>query len=73
MGNLVDRIRYGWVIDFIDVSVKWGGRAHHWPTFNVADIAIVVGVILMGLDMGTSRRVPVFPHRDETLGSAPST
>ncbi len=47
LGNLVDRMRYGWVIDFIDVYVPWGGRDRHWPTFNVADIAIVVGVVLM--------------------------
>ena len=49
MGNLVDRMRYGWVIDFIDFSMKWGGREHHWPTFNVADIAIGVGVGLVVL------------------------
>ncbi|MFT3770034.1 MAG: signal peptidase II [Minicystis sp.] len=58
MGNLVDRIRYGWVVDFIDISMKWGGRDHHWPTFNVADIAIVVGVALMGIDMARTRRLP---------------
>ncbi len=51
MGNLVDRMRYGWVIDFIDVYISRGGREHHWPTFNVADIAIVVGVGLMAIDM----------------------
>ncbi|MEP7121727.1 MAG: signal peptidase II [Byssovorax sp.] len=51
MGNLVDRIRYGWVVDFMDIYVKSGGREHHWPTFNVADIAIVVGVGLMAMDM----------------------
>jgi len=56
IGNLVDRIRYGYVIDFIDVYVKGGGHERHWPTFNVADIAIVVGVLLMGLDMLFSRR-----------------
>lgn len=56
IGNLVDRIRYGYVIDFIDVYVKGSGHEHHWPTFNVADIAIVVGVLLMGLDMLFSRR-----------------
>jgi signal peptidase II len=55
MGNLVDRIRYGWVVDFIDFSMKWGGRDHHWPTFNVADIAIVVGVALMAIDMLRTR------------------
>ncbi|WP_437321508.1 signal peptidase II [Sorangium sp. So ce385] len=56
MGNLVDRIRYGWVIDFIDVYVIRGGQEFHWPTFNVADIAIVAGVILMSTDMIASAR-----------------
>lgn len=52
MGNLVDRIRYGYVVDFIDVYVTRGsGQEHHWPTFNVADIAICVGVLLMAVDM----------------------
>ena len=56
LGNLVDRIRYGYVVDFIDVYVQSGGREHHWPTFNVADIAICVGVGLMALDMFTSKK-----------------
>jgi signal peptidase II len=51
MGNLVDRMRYGWVVDFVDIFVTRGGQEHHWPTFNVADIAIVVGVGLMAIDM----------------------
>jgi signal peptidase II len=55
MGNLADRIRYGWVVDFIDVSLRWGGREHHWPTFNVADVAIVLGVGLMAIDMLRTR------------------
>ncbi len=38
-------------IDFIHAHMKWGGRDHSWPTFNVADIAICVGVGLMALDM----------------------
>lgn len=42
-GNLIDRIAYGYVIDFIDVYYgDW-----HWPAFNVADSAITVGVILL--------------------------
>lgn len=56
LGNLVDRIRYGYVIDFIDVYMKSGGHDRHWPTFNVADVAIVVGVGLMAIDMLFSRR-----------------
>ncbi|MRG90540.1 signal peptidase II [Polyangium spumosum] len=56
VGNLVDRIRYGSVIDFIDFYVIRNGREMHWPTFNVADIAIVAGVALMALDTFLSRK-----------------
>jgi len=56
IGNLVDRVRFGWVIDFIDVYITRGGREHHWPTFNIADVAIVAGVALMGIDMITFAR-----------------
>jgi signal peptidase II len=55
-GNFIDRIRYGHVIDFIDAYAVWGGEEHHWPTFNVADIAICVGVGLMAVDMFTARK-----------------
>jgi signal peptidase II len=61
LGNLVDRIRYGFVIDFIDVQATWEGAAHHWPTFNVADIAICIGVALMAVDMLTARRAAHVP------------
>lgn len=47
VGNLVDRIRFGEVVDFID----WYYRTFRWPTFNIADSAISVGVGLMILDM----------------------
>jgi len=47
VGNLIDRIRLGEVIDFLDVH--W--YQHHWPAFNVADSAICVGVSLLLLDM----------------------
>jgi signal peptidase II len=43
LGNLIDRIRLGEVIDFILVHYRW----FHWPAFNVADIAITSGVILL--------------------------
>jgi signal peptidase II len=56
LGNLVDRIRYGYVIDFIDVFMEIGGKVKHWPTFNVADIAICVGVGLMAIDMFSPRK-----------------
>jgi lipoprotein signal peptidase len=56
LGNVLDRIRYGQVIDFIDAHVLYKGVERHWPTFNVADIAICVGVGLMAIDMFTSKR-----------------
>lgn len=46
VGNLIDRVRLGHVVDFLDFHV---GR-HHWPAFNVADAAICVGVALYILD-----------------------
>jgi signal peptidase II len=43
VGNLIDRLAYGYVIDFIDVYYQnW-----HWPAFNIADSAITIGVVLM--------------------------
>jgi signal peptidase II len=46
VGNLIDRIRLGYVVDFIDVYY----REWHWPAFNVADSAITCGVILLLID-----------------------
>lgn len=68
IGNLVDRIRYSWVVDFIDIHFVHNGRAYHWPTFNVADIAICVGVALMAIDMFGSRQKakPVAPPLSES-------
>jgi len=43
IGNLADRVRLGWVVDFIDVGIG----ATRWPVFNVADSAVTVGVILL--------------------------
>ena len=47
LGNLIDRVRLGEVIDFLDAH--W--YSHHWPAFNVADSAICVGVFLLAIDM----------------------
>jgi signal peptidase II len=41
LGNLLDRLRYGWVIDFFEA------RIIHWPIFNVADSAISLGIVLL--------------------------
>ncbi len=46
VGNLIDRVSSGAVTDFIDVYVG----THHWPSFNVADSAISIGIVLMAID-----------------------
>ena len=47
LGNMIDRLRFGEVIDFIDVYIG----SHHWPAFNVADSAISVGAVMIVLAM----------------------
>jgi len=47
LGNVTDRLRIGYVVDFI--SAHWG-RAYYFPAFNVADSAITIGAILLLLD-----------------------
>lgn len=47
IGNVIDRLIYGYVIDFIDVYY----HAWHWPAFNVADSAITIGAVLLILDV----------------------
>ena len=43
LGNLIDRVRLGYVVDFVDLhAAGW-----HWPAFNVADSAITVGAVLL--------------------------
>ncbi len=50
IGNLIDRIRQGYVVDFVD----FGYHSNWWPVFNVADSAIVVGVALLALNALTT-------------------
>ncbi|MGB7452200.1 MAG: signal peptidase II [Lysobacterales bacterium] len=58
VGNLVDRVNHGYVVDFIDVYY----RDWHWPAFNLADSAITCGVILLlvdGLFLSGAAKPPV--------------
>jgi len=45
-GNFIDRLRFGGVVDFVDLQI--------WPIFNVADACVVIGVIIIGLKLLTS-------------------
>ena len=47
LGNLTDRVRFGYVIDFIALHVN----SYHWPTFNVADASITIGAVLLAYDL----------------------
>ncbi len=52
LGNVYDRIRYGYVTDFLEVHIVH----YHWPDFNIADSAICIGAILIVLDSLRPRR-----------------
>ena len=60
IGNLIDRLRYGEVIDFLDFYVN----DYHWPAFNVADSAITVGVIFLIIHFAFEKR-PDQPESQE--------
>lgn len=47
IGNVIDRVRFGAVADFVDLHVL----GYHWPAFNVADAAISIGAVILALDM----------------------
>lgn len=59
VGNLIDRLRFGAVVDFLDVGISESVR---WPCFNVADSAITVGVFLLILSS--------FAKPEESIGAA---
>jgi len=68
VGNLIDRVRLGYVVDF--VHVYW--RQHQWPDFNVADSAITVGVTLLVLDILRSP-APLPAGAEATIDAAAPT
>lgn len=62
IGNLLDRFRFGYVVDFLDVYIG----SHHWPAFNVADSAICIGIALLFFDM---RKKPETEQEGETAAA----
>ena len=58
-GNLIDRIRFGHVVDFLDFYARGPtGDLHHWPAFNLADTCICTGIALLAIDTWRSRHAP---------------
>jgi signal peptidase II len=66
IGNLIDRLRFGEVIDFLDVYVE----SYHWPAFNVADSAISVGVVCLIMHFAFERKEASLPAPDTPPSSS---
>lgn len=62
VGNVIDRLRFGAVVDFLDFHLS----GYHWPAFNVADSAIVIGAGLLLVDSLLLRRTTINEGRGET-------
>ena len=60
LGNLTDRARFGYVIDFIALHAG----SYHWPTFNVADASITIGALLLAYDLIVDNRKRRIQHPD---------
>ena len=63
IGNLIDRIRHGYVVDFIDFYVG----SYHWPAFNIADSTITIGILMLIWKMWRNKRVSEKSEKGETL------
>jgi signal peptidase II len=66
LGNVVDRFIHGAVVDFLDLHLG----AWHWPTFNLADIAITAGAVLLVLDAWRTREKSA-PTMNDSSGNSP--
>ena len=62
LGNLTDRARFGYVIDFISAHAG----SYHWPVFNVADASICVGALLLAYDLVVSTRKDRSTQKEQT-------
>ena len=66
IGNFIDRLRWGYVVDFIDVEWRVLGWQHDFAIFNVADVAINIGVICYILDI---MRISIKEKREQRRNS----
>lgn len=66
LGNVIDRIFRGYVVDFLDFYI----RSWHWPTFNVADSCITVGVIWLGISFFFVKKPDPLSQRESNSASS---
>ena len=71
VGNLVDRVRHGFVVDFLHVFIEMKGDRKTWPTFNVADVWIVAGVALMAISLFSGKSRLTAPDEEPEPEPAP--
>ena len=64
VGNLVDRVRLGWVVDFIDI----GAGSYRWPVFNVADSAVTLGVVFLAWNLSRAGHPAPGPENPHSPG-----
>jgi signal peptidase II len=70
IGNLIDRVRSGEVVDFIELHYR---DQYIWPTFNIADSAICIGAVLLALEMIREAKDELSPQRVSAVSGEEST
>ena len=70
IGNLIDRVRSGEVVDFIELHYR---DQYIWPTFNIADSAICIGAVLLALEMIREAKDELSPQRVSAVSGDEST
>jgi signal peptidase II len=73
VGNLIDRVRYGAVVDFVFNFIVIDGDIKGWPVYNVADIGISCGVVALALELLTQREAPAAPTAPDTASPTTSS
>jgi len=69
IGNVVDRIRLGYVVDFIQWFANWNEKTYYWPSFNIADAAIFLGTVLILISSFFTKDEPDQAVRKDTVRS----
>jgi signal peptidase II len=71
-GNLIDRVRMGSVIDFIELYYDFHAKRYQWPVFNIADTAITMGALLLAIDLFFAPRAARSHAPESEVAEVPS-